>query len=163
MDPANNNATSAAPLPFDFNLPGTSTNITTFTQLSLLAEHLHVLSQIQPTTHALSTEQPPSLQNILNECMVLSGALTNYHANLQQIVQPLNGEPMVLGAERFVARLKEHSGFLARLEARKGAIRRAKEAIEKVQVKKGGLRKDLRFNEKKIEALVKELGYSLCN
>ena len=95
--------------------------------------------------------------------MVLSGALSNYHANLQQIVQPLNGEPMVLGAERFVARLKEHSGFLARLEARKRAIRRAKEDIENVQVKKGGLRKDLRFNEKKIEALVKELGYSLCN
>ena len=75
------------------------------------------------------------------------------------MVQPLNGEPMVLGAERYVARLKEHYGFLNRLEARKQAIRRVKEQLEKIQVKKGGLRKDLRFSEKRIEALVKELGY----
>ena len=96
--------------------------------------------------------------------MVLSGALSNYHANMQQMVQPLNGQPMVLGAERFVARLKEHSGLLATLEGRKEAIRRVKEEIEKVQVKKGGLRKDLRFSEKRIEALIKELGYmSLCS
>lgn len=76
-------------------------------------------------------------------------------------MQPLNAEPMVLGAERFVARLKEHSGLLARLEARKRAIRRVREDIEKVQVKKGGPRKDLRFSDKRIEALVKEAGYSL--
>ena len=152
---------SVTALPFDFALPSNPISLTTFTQLSLLSEHLHTLAQIQSSTHALSTEQPPSLQNILNECMVLSGALTNYHANLQQIVQPLNGEPMVLGAERFVARLKEHSGFLARLEGRKQAIRRVKEEIDKVQVKKGGLRKDLRFSEKKVEALVKELGYHI--
>ena len=49
---------------------------------------------------------------------------------MQQMVQPLNGQPMVLGAERFVARLKEHSGLLATLEGRKEAIRRVKEEID---------------------------------
>ena len=153
-------STSAAALPFDFNLPTTSTSVTAFSQLSLLFEHLHALSEIQSATHALSTEQPPPLQNMLNECIVLSSALSQYHGNLQQMVQPLNGEPMVLGAERYIARLKEHSGFLNRLEGRKQAIRRVKKELEKMQVKKGGLRKDLRFSEKRIEALVKELGYN---
>jgi hypothetical protein len=72
----------------------------------------------------------------------------------------MNGEPLVLGAETFISRLKEHSGHLSRLEVRKRAIRLIKDEIEKVQVKKGGVRRDLRFSEKRIEALVKELGYS---
>ena len=66
---------------------------------------------------------------------------------------------MLLGAERFVAKLKEHAVLMARLETRKRAIRYVKEEISKVQTSKGSVRRDLRFTAARIEALMKELGY----
>jgi len=78
---------------------------------------------------------------------------------MQSLLSPVGGEPMVLGAERFVTRLKEHASFLARLETRKRTIAQVVQELGKVEVKKGGTRRDLRFTEKRIDALVKELGY----
>lgn len=65
----------------------------------------------------------------------------------------------MLGAERFIARLKEHAQFLSRLEIRKRGILQVREDIEKCQVKLGGVRRDLRFTQKRISTLVKQLGY----
>jgi hypothetical protein len=65
---------------------------------------------------------------------------------------------MVLGAERFTARLKEHASFLARLEARRRAMRGVKLVLEQVDVKRGGQRQDERFTHKRIETLIKQLG-----
>jgi hypothetical protein len=152
-------STSAAALPFDFNIHPNSISQTSYTHLSALADHLATLAQIQSRAHPLSADQPPPQNSISSDVLTLSATLQTYHSTLQQLVQPINGDPMVLGAERFVARLKEHAIFLARLETRKRAIRQVKAEIEASQAKKGGVRRDLRFSERRIEALIKELGY----
>jgi hypothetical protein len=149
-----NNSTSAS-IPFDFNL-----HSTIISHLSSLSDHLHILSQIQSRVHPFSSDQPPVQDNVTSDLLTLSASLQNYHATLAQIVQPINEEPMVLGAERFIARLKEHAAFLSRLELRKRAIRQVKEEIEKCQVKQGGVRRDLRFTQKCIATLVKQFGYN---
>lgn len=148
------NPSGSSTLPFDFNLHST----TILSHLSNLSDHLHSLSQVQSRAHPLSADQPPRQDNVTSDLLTLSASLQTYHATLTQLVQPINSEPMVLGAERFIARLKEHSGFLARLETRKRAIRQVKDDIEQCQVKKGGVRKDLRFTPKRIESLIKPLG-----
>lgn len=155
FDQANPSASSA--LPFDFNLHST----TILSHLSNLSDHLHTLSQLQSRAHPLSADQPPRQDNVTSDLLTLSASLQTYHATLTQLVQPINTEPMVLGAERFIARLKEHSELLARLETRKSAIRQVKDDIEQCQVKKGGVRKDLRFTPGRIESLMKPLGYLL--
>jgi hypothetical protein len=146
---------SASAIPFDFNLHSTIYN-----HLSNLSDHLHTLSQVHSRIHPLSTDQAPLPENVASDLLTLSASLQGYHTTLTQLVQPINGEPMVLGAERFIARVKEHATFLSRLETRKRTIRQVKDDIEKIQVKKGGTRKDLRFTHRRIEALVKELGSS---
>lgn len=146
---------SASAIPFDFNLHSTIYN-----HISNLSDHLHTLSQIHSRIHPLSADQAPLHENVASDLLTISASLQGYHTTLTQLVQPINSEPMVLGAERFIARVKEHTAFLSRLETRKRAIRRVKEDIEKIQVKKGGPRKDLRFTHGPIEALVKELGLS---
>jgi hypothetical protein len=147
-------------LPFDFNIQQTSTSQTVYKHLSNLEDHIHVLSKLQSRTHPLSADQPPSQDTVTPDLLAISVSLQNYHATLSQLLAPMNGEPLVLGAETFISRSKEHSGHLSRLEVRKRAIRLINDEIEKVQVKKGGVRRDLRFSEKRIEALVKELGFS---
>jgi hypothetical protein len=152
-----NASTSSAALPFDFNINPNSISQTAHTHLSVLHDHLDALAKFS-RTHPLSTDQPPPQNSITSDVLTLSATLQTYHATLQQLVQPINGEPMVLGAERFVARLKEHASFLTRLETRKRAIRQVKEIIETSKFVKGGVRHDLRFNERRIEKLIKELG-----
>lgn len=154
-------SSGTASLTYDFNLQPTSTSQTVHKHLSNLEDHLHALSKLQARAHPLSANQPPQQDHTTTDLLAVSASLQNYHATLSQLLAPMNGEPMVLGAERFVSRSKEHSGFLSRLESRKRAIQLVKEEIQKVQVKKGGVRRDLRFSEKRIETLVKELGYLL--
>ena len=153
FDPPNSSNPSAS-LPFDFSF-----NQTVHTHLSNLSDHLHILHTLHSQTHPLSTSQPPVQDNVTSDILTLSASLQNYHATLSQLVQPINGEPMLLGAERFVAKLKEHAVLMARLETRKRAIRYVKEEISKVQTSKGSVRRDLRFTAARIEALMKELGY----
>jgi hypothetical protein len=127
-------------------------------QLSSLSDHLHTLSKLQPTTHPLSSTQPPLQDSIAPDLLSLAASLQNYHVTVSQLVQPINGDPIVLGAERFVGRLKEHAQLLGRLENRKRAIRLVSEDIENVKFKRGDVRKDRRFTEKRIEVLLKDLG-----
>ena len=152
------NPSASTSLPFDFNL-----HSTTITHLSNLSSHLQHLSNLhqspQSVIHPLSSSQPPPQDNVTSDLLTLSASLQNYHATLSQIVQPIDAEPMVLGAERFIARLKEHAQFLSRLEIRKRGILQVREDIEKCQVKLGGVRRDLRFTQKRISTLVKQLGY----
>ena len=142
-------------LPFDLNV-----HSTIISHLSNASDHLHSLSESYSSLHPLSATQPPSQDAVLADVLTLTASIQNYHRSLTQLVQPMNGaEPMVLGAERFASRLKEHASFLSRLEVRKRAIRTAMEQIEGTNVKKGGLRRDSRFTQKRIEALIKQLGY----
>lgn len=57
-----------------------------------------------------------------------------------------------------MGRLKEHAQLLGRLENRKRAIRLVSEDIENAKFKRGDVRKDRRFTEKRIEVLLKDLG-----
>ena len=155
-----NPAVSNSSLPFDFNLQPNASQIL-FHHLSNVQKHIRQLSQIAPHAHPLSAEQPPLEENVTSDLLALTAAISTYHATLRPVIEPLNGEPMVLGAERFIARLKEHSGLLAKLGIRKQAIRQVRESLEKSHVQKGGPRRDPRFHERKIEALAKELGYIL--
>jgi len=150
---APNPSNSSASLPFDFNL-----NQTVHTHLSNLSDHLHTLKTLHSQTHPLSASQPPVQANVTSDILTLSASLQNYHATLAQLVQPINGEPILLGAERFVAKLKEHAAFLSRLETRKCAVRQVKDEIAKVHTSKGSLRQDLRFTAPRIEALIKQMG-----
>src|ERR1700686_2785604 len=115
----NGSSSASAAIPFDFNINPNSISQTAHTHLSILSDHLDTLSKLQSVVHPLSADQPPPQNSITSDVLTLSATLQTYHATLQQLVHPINGEPMVLGAERFVARLKEHAAFLTRLEARK--------------------------------------------
>ena len=142
-------------LPFDLNV-----HSTIISHLSNASDHLHSLSKSYTSLHPLSATQPPSQDAVLADVLTLTASIQNYHRSLTQLVQPMNGaEPMVLGAEPFVSRLKEHASFLSLLELRKRAIRAAMQQIEGTNVKKGGQRRDLRFTQTRIEALIKQLGY----
>ena len=154
MNPPFDVNTSSA-LAFDLTL-----HSTIHSHLSSLSDHLQTLSHRQSRIHPLSKDQPQPEANVNTDLLTLSASLQNYHATISQLVQPLNGEPMVIGAERFIARLKEHASFISRLEARKRAIRHVKDEIGKIELKPRGIRKDLRFTAQRIESLVKELGYA---
>jgi hypothetical protein len=145
---------AGAGLPFDFNVQSTI-----ISHLSNVSDHLDTIAKSHASLHPLSATQPPPQDAVMADVLTLTASVQNYHRTLTQLVQPMNGaEPMVLGAERFAARLKEHAAFLSRLEVRRRAIRTVKEQLEQVNVKKGGQRRDLRFTQKRIEALIKQLG-----
>jgi hypothetical protein len=154
---AANPAAPAGSLGFDFNLQPNSTQLLHH-HLSNIQKHVRQLAQVGPNAHPLSAEQPPPEDAINSDFLALSSALGTYHATMRPVIEPLSGDPMVLGAERFVARFKEHSALLAKLGSRKQAIREVKEQLSKINVPKGGPRRDSRFQERKIEAFAKELG-----
>jgi hypothetical protein len=152
------NVSNASPsLPFDYLTSNVITQ-TIYTHLSNLSDHIQLLSEIQPVSHALSSFRPPLWDNTTSDVLTVSAALQTYHSTMIQLVEPINSDPVLLGAERFVSRLKEHSALISRLETRKKAIRQVKEELSKIQVKRSGLRHDLRFSEGRITSLVKELG-----
>jgi hypothetical protein len=152
------NNSNAASIPFDFSLQPNSSSHTLYYHLSNIREHVHRLYQVASTAHPLSEDQPPPEDNAVTEILAITDAINAYQLTMRPAIEQLNSEP-IMGAERFVARIKEHAQFLARLGARKYAIRQVKEQLEKPQVKKGGLRRDPRFTEQRIESLVKEVGY----
>ena len=155
---AANAAAPSSSLNFDFNLQPNSSQIV-YHHLSNIQKHIHQLSRVASTAHPLSAEQPPPEENINSDLLALTAAIGTYHATLRPVIEPLDGEPVVLGAERFVARIKEHSALLAKLGTRKQAIRQVMEQLSKVNVRKGGPRRDARFSERRIEAFAKDSGY----
>jgi hypothetical protein len=151
------NPANGSSIPFDFSLPP-STHHTIYHHLALLREHIHRLHSLALTAHPLAEEQPPAEDILTQEIMAVTTPATTYQLSTRPLIEPLDGQPMVLGAEKYLARVKEHVELLGRLGARKYAIRRVRERLAKVHVRKGGVRRDPRFGEREIEALAKDVG-----
>jgi hypothetical protein len=142
---------------FDY-LQSSAISQTLSTNLSNLTDHIQSLLNVVDTVHLFSQEQLLIQQDITDDFLALLTTIQNYQRAILPLVQPVNGEPIVVGAEAWVGRLREHSGFLSSLNKRKKAIRHVKAELEKFEPKKGGVRQDLRFGAERLNALVKELG-----
>jgi Mediator of RNA polymerase II transcription subunit 1 len=149
---------NSSSLPFDFTVQSTI-----ISHLSSLTDHLSTLSNQASSLHPLSSTPQPAHEAVLADILTLTASLQNYNRSVSQLVQPINAEPMVLDAERFTARLKEHASFLARLEARRRAVTGVKKELDGIDAKRGGQRRDLRFTHKRIETLIKQLGYPFAH
>jgi hypothetical protein len=150
-------------IPLDFALQSTST---IHTQLSRLQQELLIISSQfakGAPIHPFSSSPPPPQAAFNAQFAAISVAIQSYQATFSELLNPMNGSPpMVVGANKLVASLRENAVYLERLEERKRGIRQVMDIIKDGERKLGKgnpLRNDPGLREESIETLAREFGY----